>query len=100
MVNDSVNGEECPICFHIIEQSDGIVTPCGHNFCSFCLIKSLDIQSKCPYCRQDVAVLKLRNFQGGPVASVTCKFIITARSSTKSKVLCLSCRTLIGYWKC
>ena len=100
MVNDSADGEDCPICFHIIEHSDGIVTPCGHNFCSFCLIKSLDIQSKCPYCRQDVAVLKLRNFQGEPVTSVTCKCIISARISTKSKILFLSCRTLIGSWKC
>ncbi|KAI0068857.1 hypothetical protein BV25DRAFT_1792197 [Artomyces pyxidatus] len=42
----------CEICFMLLYQP--ITTPCQHTFCSKCLRRSLDHNSHCPLCRQDL----------------------------------------------
>ena len=40
---------ECPIC--CTRFTNPTTTPCGHTFCSNCLVRSLDHQRSCPFCR-------------------------------------------------
>lgn len=40
---------QCSICTAIFNNP--VTTPCGHTFCKFCLEKSKQQASKCPYCR-------------------------------------------------
>lgn len=58
MVNqqdDIQNGViECAICYDIIGNRNCCVTPCGHQFCFICIAKSLQNNSKCPYCRSQL----------------------------------------------
>ncbi|KAI8990117.1 carotenoid regulatory protein [Pilobolus umbonatus] len=43
------NPLECVICCTRFTQPT--TTPCGHTFCHNCLLRSLDHQRSCPYCR-------------------------------------------------
>ncbi|XP_057379566.1 E3 ubiquitin-protein ligase COP1-like [Daphnia carinata] len=38
----------CPICLDMM--SEPYVTTCGHSFCHGCIIRSLELASKCPKC--------------------------------------------------
>ena len=38
----------CPICLDMM--SEPYVTTCGHSFCHTCIVKSLELSSKCPRC--------------------------------------------------
>lgn len=40
---------ECVLCIKLLY--DPVTTPCGHTFCRQCLIRSLDHNNKCPFCR-------------------------------------------------
>ena len=53
---DNKNEEiiECPICYDKIGKNNYIVTKCNHIFCNDCLFKSLNKQSCCPICRNDL----------------------------------------------
>lgn len=42
---------ECCICYETIGKSNMTVTPCGHQFCFSCLMKSMDLRNTCPCCR-------------------------------------------------
>ncbi|KAI7907820.1 uncharacterized protein BX663DRAFT_425659, partial [Cokeromyces recurvatus] len=43
---------ECPIC--CTRLTNPTTTPCGHTFCQNCLIRSLDHQRLCPFCRDSL----------------------------------------------
>ena len=43
--------EECSICLMILDGNSSI-TKCGHVFHQECLKSALDINAKCPYCRE------------------------------------------------
>jgi Lon protease-like protein len=43
---------ECPICCTRFTQAT--TTPCGHTFCHNCLVRSLDHQRACPFCRDSL----------------------------------------------
>ncbi|KAI8084400.1 uncharacterized protein B0P05DRAFT_535427 [Gilbertella persicaria] len=43
---------ECPIC--CTRFSNPTTTPCGHTFCKNCLVRSLDHQRSCPFCRDNL----------------------------------------------
>lgn len=38
----------CPICFEVINEAH--VTRCGHTFCYRCIVRSLEVNSRCPKC--------------------------------------------------
>lgn len=38
----------CPVCLDLM--SEPYVTTCGHSFCHGCIIRSLELASKCPKC--------------------------------------------------
>ena len=42
---------ECCICYETIGKSNMTITPCGHQFCFSCLMKSMDLRNTCPCCR-------------------------------------------------
>lgn len=43
------NQEECPICFDPL--SSPVITHCKHVFCRGCISKVIEMQGKCPMCR-------------------------------------------------
>jgi hypothetical protein len=45
---------ECVICYDVIGDTNKCVTPCGHNFCFNCIMKSTQYNTKCPYCRTEL----------------------------------------------
>ncbi|XP_015516837.1 E3 ubiquitin-protein ligase COP1-like [Neodiprion pinetum] len=38
----------CPICFEVINEAH--ITRCGHTFCYRCIVRSLEVSSRCPKC--------------------------------------------------
>ena len=46
---------DCQICLETIQQTNSCTTPCGHQFCFKCMIKSMEINTACPCCRAEVA---------------------------------------------
>lgn len=38
----------CPICFEVIDEAH--ITRCGHTFCYRCIVRSLEVNSRCPKC--------------------------------------------------
>ena len=38
----------CPVCLDMM--SEPYVTTCGHSFCHGCIVRSLELASKCPKC--------------------------------------------------
>lgn len=40
----------CPICFGAIQEC--MITPCGHNFCSGCILECLNRKHTCPCCNK------------------------------------------------
>lgn len=52
----------CLLCLDIRKNSS--TTPCGHLFCWSCITKYLEVNSNCPFCRQECYpqnILQLRN---------------------------------------
>lgn len=49
--NQEQTQHECCICYETIGKSNMTVTPCGHQFCFSCLMKSMDLRNTCPCCR-------------------------------------------------
>ncbi|CAO1352735.1 unnamed protein product [Diamesa hyperborea] len=43
----------CPVCFEIISEAH--ITKCGHTYCHKCIIKSIDVQKKCPKCNSNLS---------------------------------------------
>ena len=42
---------ECAICYEEIGETNKCVTPCGHDFCFKCMVKSFQMNETCPMCR-------------------------------------------------
>jgi hypothetical protein len=42
---------ECCVCFEEIGEKNNCTTACGHKFCLVCLMKSMQMNNKCPMCR-------------------------------------------------
>lgn len=47
------NQEDCAICFDI--PSGPVITNCKHVFCRGCITKAIQIQHKCPMCRNQLS---------------------------------------------
>jgi hypothetical protein len=43
--------DECCVCFEEIGEKNNCTTACGHKFCLVCLMKSMQMNNKCPMCR-------------------------------------------------
>jgi len=41
--------EDCPVCFDSLRSP--VITDCKHVFCSACITKVIELQGKCPFCR-------------------------------------------------
>jgi hypothetical protein len=46
-----MENNECAICYEEIGKTNQCVTPCGHEFCFKCMIKSFQTNDTCPMCR-------------------------------------------------
>ena len=44
---------ECQLCFNIF--LDPVTTPCGHSFCRGCLLRAIQANGRCPYCRHSLS---------------------------------------------
>lgn len=45
--------EECAICYEL--PTGPVITNCKHVFCHSCILKAIEIQHKCPMCRNDLS---------------------------------------------
>jgi uncharacterized protein (UPF0297 family) len=50
----SVSDNQCAICLEEIQQTNNCTTPCGHHFCLQCLFQSLQANTACPLCRNEL----------------------------------------------
>ncbi|GBG89702.1 hypothetical protein CBR_g49555 [Chara braunii] len=55
----------CPICTDLILPKDGLLSPCGHMFCSMCITQSLQMNRQCPEDRQPLLDSGLRTVRDG-----------------------------------
>ena len=46
--------EQCAICLEEIQKTNNCTTPCGHHFCLQCLFQSLQSNTSCPMCRNEL----------------------------------------------
>lgn len=46
-----MENKECAICYDVIGKTNMCVTPCGHEFCFKCMVKSYKTNDSCPLCR-------------------------------------------------
>ncbi|XP_023288758.1 E3 ubiquitin-protein ligase RFWD2 isoform X1 [Orussus abietinus] len=51
-VEDKNNDYLCPICFEVIDEAH--ITRCGHTFCFRCIVKSLEVNGRCPKCSSNL----------------------------------------------
>jgi hypothetical protein len=65
---------KCDICFMDIKRGNLSVSKCGHHGCFECMIKSQEINQKCPFCRTSLGINEIyliqeqdqSNFHYGP----------------------------------
>ena len=57
-VSGALKPPECPVCMEPLQSLPSpkvvLMTPCGHLFCSVCLIEALRTKNECPTCRKSV----------------------------------------------
>ncbi|KYR01434.1 hypothetical protein DLAC_01918 [Tieghemostelium lacteum] len=59
----------CPICFNTI--SSCLMTTCGHNFCSHCILECINRNHKCPCCNANQVKDQLvKNIQFDKIISI------------------------------
>ena len=57
---ESVQIEECPICYDDPKQTSAMLTPCCHRiFCGSCILQSLSRTTACPMCRGNIKTNEL-----------------------------------------
>ncbi|KAK7792122.1 hypothetical protein R5R35_009652 [Gryllus longicercus] len=57
-LKDLDNLLKCAICYEYLKTT--LMTPCSHNFCSYCIRQSLSYRTQCPTCFEDVTEFQLR----------------------------------------
>ncbi|XP_066999910.2 E3 ubiquitin-protein ligase RAD18 [Anabrus simplex] len=50
---------KCGICYEYLTTA--LITPCSHNYCSYCIRKSLLYKTQCPACFEETTEFQLRN---------------------------------------
>ncbi|KAI1499305.1 RAD5-like protein [Biscogniauxia marginata] len=49
------SGEECPICYEAISMHTPTITACKHRFGKRCISQAIEINDRCPMCRQELS---------------------------------------------
>ena len=67
-LEEKINADDtCPICLEELKDLTTSITPCGHIFCSGCLIKSNNTnhmsKNKCPMCRFNYRVEEIKSIK-------------------------------------
>ena len=67
-LEEKINDDDtCPICLEELKDLTTSITPCGHIFCSGCLIKSNNTnhmsKNKCPMCRFNYRVEEIKSIK-------------------------------------
>jgi hypothetical protein len=63
-VSNSLNIQECPICYTYFSIKDNIATTvCKHIFHKDCILSWLKIKKNCPCCRRSINLPLLNNFR-------------------------------------
>jgi hypothetical protein len=61
-IDNNTDSSECPICYEVIDtKNNNCITPCGHEFCFKCLMKSISRNNKCPCCRSELQELNIES---------------------------------------
>jgi len=48
------NKINCGICWNELQNKNVCTTECGHSFCLSCIIKNINYNNSCPYCRTEL----------------------------------------------
>ncbi|XP_067002592.2 peroxisome biogenesis factor 10 [Anabrus simplex] len=62
-IGNSNDESRCSFCFDV--RKNPTITPCGHLFCWSCIMHALQVDNKCPLCRESVSpsrVVVLKNY--------------------------------------
>lgn len=51
---------QCSICSDVLDSQDISITPCGHLFCTACIIKAIRKSRVCPSCEAASQLKDLR----------------------------------------
>lgn len=51
--------KKCPVCMDDIMESPALVPCCNHAFCFQCIASALSVKSRCPLCREEIAIQQL-----------------------------------------
>ncbi|KAH8731392.1 SNF2 family N-terminal domain-containing protein [Phaeosphaeriaceae sp. PMI808] len=63
--------EECPICLDILKEP--VITKCAHSFCTTCIDRVIEGQSKCPMCRAELESMNTSTVKPAKEASTKTK---------------------------
>ena len=56
-------GTKCSICLGEIQERNSVITECDHNYCLSCLLQHLELDNKCPLCRNEVEEKRPFNYK-------------------------------------
>ena len=57
---DNNNNYRCAICLEFISNNNNATTQCNHHFCLTCLLENLEVNNKCPLCRNNITDNKIK----------------------------------------
>jgi len=90
---------ECFVCFE--EYVDFVTFPCGHELCTICTLKVLEMTGKCPLCCQQ---LKLKDVEKETVTAI--RDLVVVHPEINERIhqaafcdkcaLCLVCSLMFG----
>jgi len=52
---------ECGICYEFCPTFDSVGMNCRHNMCKSCMKNCLSVKNTCPFCRQKICVLDVKD---------------------------------------
>ena len=56
-------GSKCSICLGEIQERNSVITECDHYYCLSCLLKHLELDNKCPLCRNEIEEKRPFNYK-------------------------------------
>lgn len=62
-VKEAKEVKECPVCYEQIASRNNCVTSCGHSFCLSCMLKCIQTNNCCPYCRTSLIEKKVEEVE-------------------------------------
>jgi len=58
-LNKKADLYQCPICLDELSTERTVITPCGHAFCDYCILKFMQKKDECPICRSHFTIIYL-----------------------------------------